>query len=132
MADASVIIILCSTQFTALSFFGFSSARGFIVGKCLEASSHCIISAHIRLLATFPLCHIVSYCIREKANIVVNLLYYDQSFPALPLSASNCLLMRLDSRSVTIAIDSMCTFPSATKSVIESVFFFNPFISLKR
>ena len=39
MADASVIIILCSTQFTALSFFGFSSARGFIVGKCLEASS---------------------------------------------------------------------------------------------
>ena len=52
----------------------FYSDRGFIVRKWFEASSYCIIFAHIRLFTTFPLCHIVSYCIRVIANFVVNIL----------------------------------------------------------
>ena len=50
------------------------SARGFMVGKCFEASSYCIIFVHIALFAIYAPIHIHSYCIRVIANFVVNLL----------------------------------------------------------
>ena len=59
-----------------------------MVGKWFEASSYCIIFAHIALFATLPLCHIVSYCIREIANFVVNIhidVIATSGFPQLKL-----------------------------------------------